>query len=188
MNFKLFLLGLGNVGNEYEKTRHNVAWIIFDALVGDDWDENKYAKAVLQNGKISDQDVLFIKPTTFMNNSGEVLPYLMKEYSLENNSFVVVHDDIDLPLGKIRISYDRGDGGHNGIKSIVENLGSKEFLRIRIGVSLLDENNVLRKPDVLGNFSKDEMDIIKKEITPTIAKVIESLMKDGKERTMGKFN
>ncbi len=188
MNFRLFILGLGNVGDEYKNTRHNVAWIVFDLLTNNDWIENKYAKAFVTNELSGGADVLFIKPTTFMNNSGDVLPFLIKEHQLSAESLVVVHDDIDLPLGTIRISYDRGDGGHNGIKSIVGVLESKAFLRIRIGVSLLDENTILRKPDVLGNFSKDEMEKIKKDIAPMVGKVIESLMVNGKEKTMNKYN
>lgn len=183
------IIGLGNPGEKYEKTRHNVAWLIFDSLNKNfDWQNNKYAKANLAMTNIDAEDIIFIKPETFMNKSGEILKYFEKEFKITNEDLIVIHDDIDLPFGKIKISYDRGDGGHNGVKSIMDHLGSKLFTRIRVGVSLLDENNILRKPDVLSTFSSEEIEIIKKSISPSIAKILETIIIKGRGEAMNKFN
>lgn len=183
------VIGLGNVGDEYKNTRHNVAWIVFDDFISSDrWQKNKYAESEIANTRISDNDVLFVKPLTFMNESGRVLPYLMKTYGTSISNLIVVHDDIDLPLGITKISYERGDGGHNGVKSIMAHLESKEFIRVRIGVSLLDENGIIRKPDVLGNFNKEESEIIKNTVAPRVAKIIEIIIKEGKDKAMTLYN
>ncbi|MDD3662568.1 MAG: aminoacyl-tRNA hydrolase [Candidatus Pacebacteria bacterium] len=185
----ILIIGLGNKGKVYEKTRHNVSWVVFNYLNGDlDWQPNKYAKSLLATTSFDDKDIVFVKPETFMNKSGEVLDYFKKEYKVSVDDLIIIHDDIDLPLGKIKVSYDRGDGGHNGVKSIMNNLGSASFIRIRIGVSILDENNNLHKPDVLGLFSKEEMKMIKEKISPEVGKIIETIVLKGKEVAMNKFN
>lgn len=181
------IIGLGNPGKEYENTRHNVAWILLDLLVSrDSWQKNKYAKASLASMRIGEEDILLVKPDTFMNRSGEVLPYITKEYGVSVDTLLVIQDDIDIPLGKIRISYDRGDGGHNGIKSITEILGSKEFLRFRIGVSMM-KDEVLIKPDVLGQFSKEERETLE-SVGKTFMKALTSYVFDGKEKAMSLYN
>lgn len=180
-------IALGNTGEKYKNTRHNVATLIACELVKE-WTENKYAYADIGNMTIGEKEVNLIKPNLFMNESGKVIPFLIKNFSNNTEDIVVIHDDIDLPLGTIRISYDRGDGGHNGVKSIMQALDSKEFIRIRVGVSIIDENDILRKPDVLGNFNQNELDKIQKEITPKVNEIIVSLVKDGKEKAMNTYN
>lgn len=183
------IIGLGNKGEEYKLIRHNVAWIIFDYLNKNlDWNFNKYANSELAHTTIDNTDVIFSKPQTFMNNSGDILPYLIKEYSFTNEDIVVVQDDIDLPLGKIKISHDRGDGGHNGIKSIMAQLNSREFVRVRVGVSILDDTGTLRKPDVLGNFSKEELDTLKKDISPLVGDILTTIISAGYDKAMTKYN
>lgn len=183
------ILGLGNPGDKYKNTRHNVAWIVFDNLNKDlEWNFNKYSNANIAHTESDGEDFVFVKPETFMNDSGNVLPYFIKEYGIGHEDIVVVHDDIDLPLGKIKISFDRGDGGHNGIKSIVSVLDSKMFVRIRIGVSIVDENGVLHKPDVLGNFSSSEMENIVKNIAPMVGDAISVIFSKNRESAMTKYN
>ena len=185
----ILIIGLGNPGKKYEKTRHNVAWKIFDNLNKNfNWQFSKYAKANIAMTNINEANVIFIKPETFMNKSGEILNYFEKEFKIMNEDLIVIHDDIDLSLGRIKISYDRGDGGHNGIKSIMDHLGSQSFTRIRIGVSILDENEILRKPDVLSNFSDDELEIINKDISPIVGKILETIITQNMEVAMNKFN
>ncbi len=182
------IIGLGNVGEEYKNTRHNVAWIIFNTLISEDrWQKNKYAESDLASTRIADTDILMVKPLTFMNESGRVLPYLMKTYGTTVDNLIVLQDDIDLPLGIIKISHDRGDGGHNGIKSIMHQLDSKEFVRIRVGVSILDTEGVLRKPDVLGNFSQDEMTQID-TVSQKVGKIIETITLSGHQKAMTMYN
>ncbi len=182
------IIGLGNVGSEYEITRHNVAWMILENLFSTDrWQKNKYAESDLASTRIGDVDVLAVKPLTFMNESGRVIPYLMKTYGTTVENIIVIHDDIDLPLGAVKISYDRGDGGHNGVKSIMNTLDSKQFTRIRVGVSILDEEGNLHKPDVLGNFSKAELEQID-HISQKVAKIIETITLSGYEKAMNLYN
>lgn len=176
------------MGDKYKNTRHNVAWIIFENIFSNlNWQKNKYAESILANTRINDTDVLIVKPETFMNESGRVIPYLMKTYGTSSEKIIVVHDDIDLPIGNIKISYDRGDGGHNGVKSIMSVLGTKEFIRIRVGVSILDEEGILRKPDVLGNFSQEEQKQLE-NISQKTALIIETIIKNGLDKAMTQYN
>jgi PTH1 family peptidyl-tRNA hydrolase len=123
-----------------------------------------------------------------MNNSGEVISFLKKEIDFKPEHVVVIYDDVDLAFGTIRISYDRGDGGHNGVKSIVEHLGSKKFIRIRLGISKLIEDGRLIKPNVLGNIPPDEQKNIQNEISPQVERILKSLETDGLEVTMNRYN
>lgn len=180
----LYIIGLGNPGEKYKNTKHNVAWLVFDQILENSWSHHKYMNAEVKN----DQLGLFIKPQTFMNKSGEVISYLKKEIDFDPEHIVVVYDDIDLPFGIIRIGYDRGDGGHNGIKSITNHLGSKKSIRIRIGVSRKLDDGRLIKPNVLGNFSPDEQKIINDDISYRIERILKSLNEEGREVTMNRFN
>ncbi len=181
----LYILGLGNPGIKYHYTRHNVAWLVFESLCSENfWKFNKYMNAEICEGLYG----IYIKPQTFMNNSGEVVAYLKKhEPGLDKQTLVVVYDDIDLPLGTVRVSFDRGDGGHNGLKSITEHYGSKEWIRIRIGVSKKIQDKII-KPNVLGLFPEEERIIIQEEITPRVEQILKTLFEQGLEKTMNIFN
>lgn len=180
----LYIIGLGNPGEKYKNTKHNVAWLVFDQILENSWSHHKYMNAEVKN----DQLGLFIKPQTFMNKSGEVISYLKKEIDFDPEHIIIVYDDIDLPFGNIRIGYDRGDGGHNGVKSITNHLGSKKSIRIRVGVSRKLDDGRLIKPNVLGNFSPDEQEIINDDISYRIERILKSLNEEGREKTMNRFN
>ncbi|MAQ77079.1 aminoacyl-tRNA hydrolase [Candidatus Campbellbacteria bacterium] len=179
-----YIIGLGNPGEKYALNIHNVAWIILDSLFPEGWTFHKYMNAEVKTG----HDGLYIKPQTFMNKSGEVISFLKKEEKLNPEQVLVIYDDVDLPLGQIRISYDRGDGGHNGVKSITEHLGSKKSIRIRIGVSRLLEDGRMIKPNVLSNFASKERQFIADTVTPQVERIIKSLTSDGLEKTMNIHN
>lgn len=182
------LVGLGNPGNQYQKTRHNVGWIILDNLFSEvDWRENKYAKIKEIDTQISSTPIHVIKPQTFMNESGISLEYFVQKEGIDPQNIIVVYDDIDLPLGKIKISFDRGSGGHNGIKSIEEHLNSREFIRIRVGISRLLENGELAKPNVLGHFESSEFEVITK-VSEIVRSILATICTEGKEQAMTKFN
>jgi PTH1 family peptidyl-tRNA hydrolase len=183
-----YIIGLGNPGEKYQYNRHNVAWLVFNALDLADWKFDKYMNAEFVGTQIEEEIVLYIKPQTFMNNSGEVLATLKKEKEFSHKNIILIYDDIDLAFGEIRISHNRGDGGHNGVKSITEHLKTKDTVRIRVGVSKRLEDGRLIKPNVLSNFPQNERDIIKSEITPKIENIIKSLIKNGLEKTMSEFN
>jgi PTH1 family peptidyl-tRNA hydrolase len=187
------IVGLGNPGEEYSKTRHNAGFIILDALFGSEvWEKDSYAQALVWKGEISGKDGICAKPTTFMNNSGDSVKYLLEQKEIPLSQLAVIYDDIDLPLGSLRISHDRGDGGHNGIKSIVSLVGSTEFARIRLGVAPVDEEGNIRKPDdtadyVLKNFSGNELEKLLSQ-KERIAQAISLILIDGVEKAMNVVN
>ncbi len=172
------VVGLGNPGKEYENTRHNAGRI----LVG------------LIEKKLADTKIKFLTPDTFMNNSGKIVaPFVKTKKDLEN--LVVIYDDIDLPLGKIKISFNRSSGGHNGVGSIIKNLKSEEFLRIRVGISPATPSGKIRKPKgekdvlkfLLGEFKKSELETIKK-LSKKISEAVETIFAEGKDKAMSLFN
>lgn len=182
------IVGLGNPGKEFEKTRHNAGWILLDQMFPDaEWSRNSYANAGVAIATISNQEITLLKPATFMNNSGESVEYFIKKKDISPENVIVIYDDIDLAIGKLKISFDRGSGGHNGIKSIEAHLGSREFIRIRIGVSKVLESGELAKPNVLGHFESSEMEALQK-LSKTVKKALETILENGKEKAMSLFN
>ena len=124
------VVGLGNPDKEYEKTRHNIGFMYLDYIVGKDcFSLNKKNNALECEKIINNTKILFIKPLSYMNLSGEVILKYLKYYKIDINDLLVIHDDLDMPLGSYKLLYNRGDGGHNGIKNIILNINSKEFLR-----------------------------------------------------------
>ena len=164
------IFGLGNPGKKYKKTRHNVG-----ALAVEELDSSTKEKVILQ------------KPDSFMNLSGRTVKKLLKSRKLKNQNLVVVHDDIDLPVGQIRIAKNRGSAGHKGVESIIRELGTKNFIRFRIGIK--PESGKPKNPEkfVLQNFSKKEEETVKKVIKKT-AEAIELFLKKGLEKAMNEFN
>ncbi|MEI3604568.1 aminoacyl-tRNA hydrolase [Pseudogracilibacillus sp. SE30717A] len=152
------IVGLGNPGKKYESTRHNIGFIVLDELArrnGFTFDENKY-KSDFYVGFIQQEKVLFIKPQTFMNLSGEGVKPLLDFYKIDYTDTLVVYDDLDLPTGKIRLREKGGHGGHNGIRSLIDHLSTREFKRLRIGIGRpQDQTPVVNY--VLQPFSKDDL-------------------------------
>ncbi len=177
-----YIVGLGNPGEEYKNTRHNIgreiAMKFSDANNFSDFDFNKKEKYLISKGKIKKEEVEVILPETFMNKSGEALVKKVKTKKAAQN-LVVIHDDMDLPLGKIKIVFNRGAGGHKGVESVVRRLKTSEFIRVKIGVSPETAKGVARKPKteeavvkfVLGKFKGDD----EKEIKKVIKNVVEAL-------------
>ncbi len=172
------VVGLGNPGKEYENTRHNTGRI----LVG------------MIEKKLEDGRIKFLTPDTFMNNSGKaVVPLIKSKKDLAG--LVVIYDDIDLPIGKMKISFNRSSGGHNGLGSIIKSLKSEEFLRIRIGITPTTPSGKIRKPSgekdvlkfLLGEFKKSELDVIKK-LSKKVAEAIECIFSESKDKAMSLYN
>ena len=130
------IVGLGNPGSEYAKTKHNVGWRFVDRMserIGaTGWKEKE--KGMVAEGRVGAEKVLLVKPMTYMNNSGECVGPLMRWYKLGPEDVLVVHDDMDIPAGTIRIRKKGSAGGHNGIKSLIAHIGSEKFIRVRIGI------------------------------------------------------
>lgn len=158
----ILIVGLGNPGMEYAATRHNVG---FDMLtyLGDRYDialRSKEGRAVVGKGFIEGQKVILAQPQTYMNLSGESVRALMDFYKLEEEDLIVICDDINLSVGQVRIRPKGSAGGHNGIKSIIQHIGTQEFTRIRIGVGGKPEGGDLVK-HVLGRFSREEDNMLR---------------------------
>ncbi|MFC0274267.1 aminoacyl-tRNA hydrolase [Metabacillus herbersteinensis] len=159
------IIGLGNPGKQYESTRHNIGFIIIDQLsksLNIPLDRTKF-NGLYGMGHISGEKVILLKPLTYMNLSGECIRPLMDYYEIENHDIAVIYDDLDLPTGKIRLREKGSAGGHNGIKSMIQHLGTPGFNRVRVGIDR--PTNGMKVPDyVLGRFGDDELIHIKKAI------------------------
>lgn len=174
------LIGLGNPGDQYVKTRHNVGWIILQKLFPGNWEYNRYANALF----CSEYNWEVILPQTFMNESGVSVAWYIQQKKYDH--IFVIYDDLDLLIGTCKISFDRGNGGHNGIKSIEHHLGTREFFRIRIGVGKIIDDRFI-KPNVLGNFEETEMEIIY-TLIPRIKQALDIFITEGKDKAMTFLN
>jgi PTH1 family peptidyl-tRNA hydrolase len=173
------IVGLGNPGKQYEKTRHNVGFMILDALHThlksegiNNWELSKKFNAEISGCTIRGEKIILAKPLTFMNRSGETVGLIGQFYKLTHKDLIVVHDDKDIPLGEIKIQQDRGHAGHNGIKSIMEILGTKDFVRVRIGIA--SENK--KKMEDTASFVLKKFGVFeKKKLELMIGKAVEEI-------------
>jgi len=156
------IVGLGNPGKEYVRTRHNVGFLAIDHLAGDaEPTTNKKLLAAVLKTELDNKRVVLAKPTTYMNSSGEAVQAILNFYKLTPNDLIVIHDDKDIPLGETRVQRDRGAAGHNGIKSIIEHIGTKDFTRIRVGVAPKDAPIHNTADFVLAHFTSEEQKALK---------------------------
>ena len=191
------VVGLGNPGEEYELTRHNTGYIMLDFILGKkiEWKESSGTKALYCRDSINGKVISYIKPTTFMNNSGVAILYAKEHHKINLKDIVVIYDDMDLPVGKMKISFDKSSGGHNGLESIIKKLKSKEFVRIRIGTSPTTLSGKLRKPKgektvlkfLLGKYKKGELDELKK-LSKKVAQALEIIFNEGYPKAMSLYN
>lgn len=191
------IAGLGNPGDEYENTRHNTGRMILDYIqkkYGDEFEFNKKLNSHVCQAKIGKEKVILIAPETFMNLSGKAIAPLVKSTKAADK-LIVIYDDFSLPLGKIRISYNRSSGGHNGLESIIKAVKTEAFVRIRIGTArentkgnakLINGEDKIEK-FILGKFKEDEMKVLKK-IGKIVTEAVEVLIKEGREKAMSMFN
>jgi peptidyl-tRNA hydrolase, PTH1 family len=167
----IIIVGLGNPGKKYTNTRHNVGWMILDTLTGKiDWKENTNAQAFIYTTELENKEVEFLKPNIFMNNSGIAVAYALKKHP--SAKLIVVHDDKDISLGKIKIQTDRSAAGHNGVKSIIEHIGTQNFIRVRVGIAPKDPSLFDDTADfVLDKFTKEEKDILNQAIEDAVQEI-----------------
>jgi len=192
------IVGLGNPGKEYEGSRHNMGRTLVARFSStndfSDWKENKKAKAFVANGEIGKEKVVALLPNTFMNKSGETALYYVKSKKTAEK-LVVVYDDIDLPLGSMKISFGRGSGGHRGVESIVKFLKTKDFIRVRVGVAPTTPSGKIKKPKgekevvdfLLKNFRKTEQEVLKK-IGKRVDEALSTIITEGRAVAMNKCN
>lgn len=193
-----YIVALGNPGEEYKNTRHNVGRIALDIFTKkndfSDWIADKKLKALSSQGKIGKDKVCLIEPETFMNKSGLSLRSIITSKK-KAEELVVIHDDLDLPIGKFKISFNKSSGGHRGVESIIKAIKTEAFTRVRIGISPATASGKLKKPKgekevgdfILGEFKKSEIETLKK-ISKKVADAIEMLIIEGREKAMGEFN
>ena len=182
------IAGLGNPGSEYAKTKHNVGWMLADAIAdrigASSWKEQE--KGMVAQGFIGGEKVLIVKPMTYMNNSGECIGALMRWFKLEPENIIVCHDDMDIPAGTIRIRKKGSAGGHNGIKSIIQHLGTELFPRVRIGIGRpLPKWTVV--DHVLSDFSQEDVPKIKEAIEYLLP-AVECMVTEDTDMAMNRFN
>src|SRR3989339_662372 len=162
------IVGLGNPGKQYEKTRHNAGFLVLDELQKlpgmIKWSLSKKFNAEISDGSIVNESIMLVKPMTFMNNSGQSVGLLINYYTLDpTKELIVLHDEKDIALGTIKVQKDRGAAGHNGVKSIIEHLGTQNFTRIRLGIASDHPRQMEDTVNfVLGKFSMFEKRAIKK--------------------------
>jgi PTH1 family peptidyl-tRNA hydrolase len=183
------IVGLGNPGSEYRDTRHNVGFMVADALVerwrvADEWREKFNA---LQIKTVRGEEAVIIsKPLTFMNLSGQAVAAIAGFYKIEPADILIVTDDVALPLGRLRARREGGAGGHNGLKSLIQSLGTQAFPRMRVGVGRGGNGRDL-SDHVLGRFEADERDTVSAAVLRA-ADASEVFLSEGIERVMNVFN
>jgi len=180
----MIIVALGNPGKKFENTRHNAGFMAIDFFAKkNDFPEFTISKK--HEALISEQDnITLAKPQTFMNESGRTVKTLTTNYKLQTTNLVIVHDDIDLPLGKIKFSKDSGSGGHKGVDSIIQHLGNNHFIQLKIGVATTEAK---AEEVVLQKFTKEEQKILQ-EIIEKSAEALQCLIENGLEKTMNQYH
>lgn len=183
------IAGLGNPEKKYEATRHNIGFETIDLLAhkeGIKMNKLKH-KAVFGDGIIAGEKVIIAKPQTYMNLSGESIRDIVNFYKIPAENVIIVCDDINLELGKIRIRPKGSDGGHNGLKSIIYQLTTDEFVRIRMGVGAPKGEHYNLADYVLGRFSKEEIEVLT-PVANRVTQAIETIIRSDVSTAMNKFN
>lgn len=182
------ITGLGNIGDKYLFTRHNVGFMVVDKLAINNnlaFKEDKKLKCLMSKYKVNGEDILLIKPTTFMNLSGEGLIAVMNYYKIDVKDVLIIYDDISLELGRMRFRKNGSDGGHNGIKSVIKHLGTKDFDRLKIGIG--PQPPIPSEAFVLQNFSKNQLNELKSVLNKAV-EAIEFYISNNLETAQNKFN
>ena len=192
------IVGLGNPGEEYEGTRHNIGRMAVQAFARaqelSDFEFDKKANAQVAGGAVKKEKFTLVLPDTFMNKSGNAVARFVKSKKAAEN-LVVIHDDLDLPLGRFKISFNRGSGGHRGVESIIRAIKTEAFVRLRVGISKDAGKGKVKKPVgekavedfILGKFKPAEALEFKK-VSKKISEALELLVREDREKAMGVFN
>lgn len=181
------IVGLGNIGREYELTRHNFGFLLLDQIIKDYGfsAQGKKFKSEVFVGEIKGKKIIALKPHTFMNRSGLAAVEAANFYKIDVKNILVLHDEVDLAFGKVKVKIGGGNAGHNGLKSMDENVG-KDYLRLRLGVGRPENKEFATADYVLGKFSKEELKEVEK-INEKISGIIEELLAGNLESFSNKF-
>ncbi|HER8219465.1 aminoacyl-tRNA hydrolase [Streptococcus pyogenes] len=184
------IVGLGNPGSKYEKTKHNIGFMAIDNIVKNldvTFTDDKNFKAQIGSTFINHEKVYFVKPTTFMNNSGIAVKALLTYYNIDITDLIVIYDDLDMEVSKLRLRSKGSAGGHNGIKSIIAHIGTQEFNRIKVGIGRpLKGMTVINH--VMGQFNTKDNIAISLTLDRVVNAVKFYLQENDFEKTMQKFN
>ncbi|MGB9715213.1 MAG: aminoacyl-tRNA hydrolase [Thermodesulfovibrionales bacterium] len=180
------IIGLGNPGKRYSRTRHNLGFMVVEEVakrygIGLEEDD-KYR---IGRGSIDGIEALLIEPLLYMNRSGDVVKEIVDKFNIPNEKLIVIYDDLDMDTGKLRIRTSGSSGGHKGVESIIQRISSKDFLRLKIGIGR--DREILPEDYVLKRFKREEVPIIKKAIERASDAII-SILSEGVEKAMNKFN
>ncbi len=190
------IIGLGNPGQEYQDARHNLGFMALDYFRKEKEFSNfvfiEKFNSLISEGKIEKKKIILVKPQTFMNNSGKAVKKVIKNLKLKTENLFVIHDDIDIKLGEIKIVKNRGPAGHKGVESIIKEVGTKDFLRIRMGISPQKEEEWRNKRKkikdfVLEDFNKDEKGVLKETLKKT-SNGLNIILKEGLIKAINKLN
>jgi PTH1 family peptidyl-tRNA hydrolase len=186
------IIGLGNPGRVYANNRHNIGFICINHLARSHSIkfDRKQGQARIGTGKAAGDEVVLAKPQTFVNSSGESVSRLVKRFNISLDDLVIIHDDLDLPLAKIRLSHGSSSGGHKGINSIISHLGSRNFIRLRVGIGRPEkaeasEDEIIAY--VLSDFTAEQKQAIAQAI-PKVTEAILCLLTEGLTVAMNKYN
>ena len=183
------IIGLGNPGKEYENTRHNTGFMVLDRLsekLNIEMTQNKF-KGLYGKSKYKGEDVILLKPQTYMNLSGESVRQVMDFFKINQEDILVIYDDLDMPVGKLRLRQSGSAGGHNGIKSIIAETGTQEFDRIKIGIGRPQKGMTVVN-HVLGKFSEDDYAMILLTLDKVETALHHYLKTNDFEDTMRRYN
>jgi PTH1 family peptidyl-tRNA hydrolase len=191
------IVGLGNPGEEYEETRHNTGRMLlewFGKSLDAEWKEDPKLKVKSSKLKVGKQSVVLVLPESYMNNSGKVVKEFVTSQKAAEK-MIVLYDDLDLPFGKSKISFNKSSGGHKGLESIIKSIKTEKFARIRVGISPTTPSGKMKKPSgeeavtkvILGKFKEDEIKDLKK-LSKRVNEALTSFVNDGLEIAMNGFN
>ena len=180
------LVGLGNPGTRYARTRHNAGFMVLDALTGDlGLDFREKTDSRISNGSLEDEKIILLEPLSFMNRSGGAVKKVAARYAIGPEHIIVVHDDLDLATGRVRIRKKGSSGGHKGVESIIQHLGAQDFIRVKIGIGR--DPLIPTEEFVLSRFRRDEIPLIKEAVSRA-CDAISCIIAEGPDKAMNKFN
>lgn len=181
------IVGLGNPGQEYQNTRHNIGFSLLDYIVkekGLKFKKEKFNAKFLEYN-YNGEKIIFVKPLSYMNLSGKVVSHFVNFYKIDLDDILIIQDDLDMNFGKIKIVFNSSSGGHNGIKDIERNLGSKKYARLKIGIA--NDKNIDTKDYVLGKFNNDELKVLESDFKKLVY-VVDDFCDISLDRLMSKYN
>jgi len=178
------IVGLGNPGKEYENTRHNIGFMVIDNYLKNEKFKTKFNGMYLKK-VINNEEVIFLKPLSYMNLSGEVVKKYVDYFKINLSDLLIISDDLDMPCFKIKLKYKGSSGGHNGLKNIIQNINTEEFKRLKIGIS--NNLNVDTKSYVLSKFNQEELEKLHKKFEIT-NNIINDFINLDFEKVMSKYN